>query len=350
MLVYLSGNSLLTHTPYSDLILAIYSTFLFFYTINSIRPLIAHKEKMIIILFTIIFIIQVILGGSFNIITLGGFYLRFLVAFLTIRLVEDYLSKLVVVMFYLAIISFAFYALQYFIPSVAHIITEQFRPLNQNLGIYGEVNFLIHQYDFRNNVGYRKFAGLIIARNGGPFYEPGPFSAWLLLSMIALGLRHDRFPSKHFFWIINTLSLCVITTISTMGIGLLPLVYFFCMIKQNKHKLSRRIVCVIILTALTYLLVWSGSIQEKLIQEYNFTTQKNLGWEGTRYGGLLYLIPQISQRPFFGWGLHNDYRIRTINITHASYGNGIGFIFIRYGLAGFILMSVCFFGSLKKKR
>ncbi len=208
-------------------------------------------------------------------------------------------------------------------------------------------NGLQYFYTFYHTVGYRT----IYQRNAGIFWEAPAYAIFLNMAIVYLVTYRDMFKRKFFSRSLVILIITVCTTLSTIAyicLGIV-LIYVFLSLKKNPlinnnmmHQTEmqessgskRKIIIYAIVLAGIALLVYMENrfsiISYKLINRgASYTTRTN-----DTYMSVLLAM----RRPFFGYGVFNDYSVyilQTMGVVNNS--SGLGAMLVAWGIPVTIL-------------
>jgi hypothetical protein len=291
------------------------------------------KLPIIFFAFMLIFIFQSIRDISFMLFTELGFLITLFIAYAMQSLVKDFPKQFVNVMFHLGILSFLFY-----IP--AQIIGNEFKSWFQWLRAdLGEYYFHIYIHNFR--IISNAYIANQEWRNAGVFWEPGAFSGYLLITLVFLSLSRKSFSQSQFRTRFILLSSCLVTTFSTSGYLIFPLIYFIFYLPSTQAsgmgKGSIFILSLLILTATIPFLMELPFMQEKIGSEIAQSLSREGGYGMSRIGGFLFDFDFIVDKPIIGWGPDPTIRMDYSSVDEEVFfrqGNGLTGFVVKFGLLG----------------
>lgn len=288
------------------------------------------RSQVVLLVFLAVLSIQSISMNTFHAITMAGFASRLFVAYATVRAVRDFPATYVAVLFWIGLVSWPFY--------LANILTggmlaQWCAPVGRIVGVEGVTHIVIH--GFRPDV----------FRNASWFWEPGAFSACLLLAIMLLGIMRQRWSPRRYRIMLAVLSLTVVSTLSTAGMVLLPLCLWIvsCGGAVNSAREALAWVGGLVLVVGCYAALCNVTyVGVKVRSQYEAALERRSGWEINRFGTLLSDLEYIRSRPLFGWGAHSETRYllhggRTVE----GQGNGLSDFTAKYGLLGIGTYLVC---------
>lgn len=181
------------------------------------------------------------------------------------------------------------------IPSGHHIINniasalprlgwENLYNMESNTVFNARTLYLFTISDFESN----------IARNYGPFWEPGRFTIYLTLAMALnlYGNNEKLLSNKNIIFFLTNL-----TTFSTTGYFAMAIILFAYIVGNHKIGKFSRIVLFVILFGVS-LSVWELDFMSEKINEQS--TQLDVTY--SRFGAIVYHWSQIVESPFIGYG------------------------------------------------
>lgn len=333
LLVCLSGNKAFTGDDRVEALLILSTVFLFGVFLIKDRCVISTRFHLILYLFAALFLAQGISFYFFPFVTVAGFIIRIFVGYAVVRLVRDFPRAYIDVLFYTSIISLFFYVPEQLLHAVGVSFKSFFEPIRQLVADpSGDFNILVYNFDIPRE----------IHRNSAFFWEPGAFAGYVLLALIFLGLKKDTY----FLWDYKIrfliLSGCLLTTLSTMGYAVFPLVLLLhfnpgARTKAEVIKLILVTLAGVPLLALFFYQTWQlDFMKEKISYQHEKVLKRAPGWEKARYGTLVYDWEYIKRRPLVGWGLHDKTRHKLhYGKGPKGQGNGLSGAIHKIGIFGF---------------
>lgn len=291
------------HNEYAYVIVAGLFTILLFKR----RPMHISRGFFVIVnVFLLIQIIHALSFGSVNFKTTIGWFTRLYIAYIAVILVAEFMKSYINVMTHLCIISFCFH-IPYLLSEVGGFnFKEKFELLHNIFGLD-----LVRRYD----IGFHNFMVLMPERNAGLFWEPGAFAGFILLAIAFLGILQREKDSRRFRIQLIILVSALISTISTMGIVVLPLalsLVFRSKLSQiwwnRKMALSALILVLPALMAATF--IWKRpfiqAMREKVIKDIELLERQEVTLYSSRISCFTFHWEYIKRRPLTGWGRSND--------------------------------------------
>jgi len=281
--------------------------------------------------------------------TMTGFFLRVFIGYAAVRLVRDFPKKYVDIMYYTCLISFVFYLIGIMHVSTGIDLIRFFTPLNKLANPYRGFHIFVHNFVYYANVPEGLLMGpkthLLPLRNSSYFWEPGAFSAYILLAIVFLGLAKDKFEKRRYIKILAVLVIALLTTMSTAGYALLPLCLLFHL--KGIHLAIRQVPKILAVTVglavfciIAYQLDFVG---KEILEELDMVANREAGWELERFGSFVFDLEYIKRRPFLGWGLHHKTRhmLSAGVLPLWGMGNGLSDFTAKFGLLGLLTALAC---------
>lgn len=312
------------------------------------KPHIDARLGVVSLIFLILLAVHSFSFQFFPWVTMAGFFCRLFIGFAIISLVDDFPIVFIEVMSALCIISFGFWALtltgiiDVIYPNLLNLLSIEYqRHIRIPIGIY---TFIIEP------------SGIASRENSGMFWEPGVFSGYITIALIFLSYMKNYYPRKlykHRFIIFN---IAILTTCSTTGYIILPLVWFLQFPLKNKERILGVLILLVIVEASVvyiyknYIPFVGAKIQH---QVEGAIYQDTWRWHGNRFGAMLFDLEYIKQRPLTGWGLHGMTRKSLFTYVSDDVNKGSPFtdFIVKFGLVGiftYILFTYKAFLSLSE--
>jgi len=347
MKILINKNFLLTlllvyNSTYSSVIAFSYYTLLFSLII-SIFIFLKNKLKIdplfykFTILFLLVSIYLLVTLPYFDILLTGYNYLKFLYAYLSIKLIgSNFFKNIVNIAYYGSIISFPFYILQLINYDIAFSLVGFFQ---------NSFDFLSWRNDqMANNIIFT-INGDGALRNSGFMWEPKGFASFVTIAIIfRLFMNNLVLYDKK----IIVFVLAIISTFSTTGILVLFLILTFYFI--NKKALVLLSIFPIFLIISYSIFINSEILYKKILYEISLENEYKMLLEKKDYesdvyslgrtGSLLVDFNDFLKKPIFGYGFTRENRtqsafVKLVRVNGFSdllavYGLGIFLFFYRY--------------------
>lgn len=264
----------------------------------------------------LIYIFQSIRYDAFDVsvVQLLYFAIRFaLPAMYLVIIGKDYFKYYINIIYGYSIISFVFWAIAIFIPSLdlyLRTLAIVFSRATGSLVVeYKNISFfLIHT--FTTQSGYH-----IIPRNAGPFWEPGAFAVYLTVAMVMLFLKTRSVKSKY----MNVLAIAMISTQSTAGYLSLFLFYGWAIfVSRSKYKGFLLIVLVIVGFYLYSEMDFLGDKVSSMYEQQS--TQDLSGFTSGRFYSARKSIRGALEFPIIGRGISRRTDVDEYSEFYGSYG------------------------------
>lgn len=314
-------------------------SFLIFFSFWLKKPLYIHKESIYLFCFFIILLfIHLISFGSIVLMSSIGFLLKLGIAFLTVRLIPDFFEKYINILFYLAVISLAFY-----IPTLLGINME---------GVFSFLKLPLANSDI-SHIGIHNFQQSSETRNSGLFWEPGAFAGYLVLALYFIVIGTAGRVKK---WKIITLIIALLTTQSTTGYlaGFILLVFWPIRSGHMKQSYMRIVISIFVLggiVLIAFIVFHEFSfLGEKIAQQIENALIAGKGYQITRFGNFIYDLQFIAQRPFGGWGANPETRFyldSELAEFISGQGNGLTGFAVKFGLIALIIYFTYLYRGLR---
>ena len=304
--------------------------------------------------FIILFFLQYISSGIIPYTTQIGFLIRILIAYFAIKIVGKEFPKFYInLMVIFSLISFVFYIPIVFSPSFEHFLSGHIAPLfahyDYSTGIYKPFpQFIIYTVNTQRDIS-------IIARNSGPFWEPGAFAGYLIIGII-FNLIISKKLLKNKKSII--LGLALLSTLSTTGylaFGVLIISYLFTYV-----NLDKKIIWIpVILIAFYFIYNQFNFLSKKIEKDLKYSTSgPTQTLARTRFVGAELDIEELMESPILGKGLvAEDYSYsikkkinhRTNGDTHFANQFGLILFFIYFYSMYRSFRALCLVNNVKTK-
>lgn len=332
LVVGLSGNQAFTAGGRTEPMLALAALLLGALLLHRRQSLVTRPLHVVVLIFSAIFLLHAAYFYFLPVKTVAGFMVRLFIGCAVVRLVRDFPLTYVRVLSWTAVVSLLFYIpeqLGYFAGFDFKLL---FAPLERLVGVPGDYNILIYNFDVPRE----------IHRNSAFFWEPGAFAGYLLLALVLLGLRRSALPTRLYRRHLLILSTALLTTLSTMGYVVLPVVLLLHLpaarlSRQDGVRLAAAMAVGLPLMLLVGYQGWNlDFVKSKIEQQQEQTEERTGQWHKTRFGNLLFDWEYIRRKPLVGWGLHERTRFA---LHHGQpitgLGNGLSATLARVGAVGF---------------
>jgi hypothetical protein len=287
----------------------------------------SQKSVIFVASFIGIFILQIIIHGSIVVIASIGYTVKIIIAMLVVRLVPDFFSKYIAVMYFLAALSLFFY-----VPTLLGI---DLRSMFSSVNLFGGSN-IVH-------IGLHNFQRSFEVRNCGVFWEPGAFAGYLVLAIFFSVIFKESPQSK---WTLRILILALVTTQSTAGLltgFIVFLVYAYSKVKADEQsKFGFMLIPVLLMVALVgyFSFGYFDFLGDKINGQLMATSDEAGGFQINRFGNFLFDLNYIYDSPLLGWGANPETRF-SVNSELADLitGQGVGLtgFIVKFGLPSFFI-------------
>ena len=262
-----------------------------------------------------------------------------MIAYSVVVLISDVAGTYVFVIVGLAGVSLAFYGFQ----QAAMALSLDVEALTRPVAVY-DVNvarsIFVHTFYFDQ---------LSATRNSGFFWEPGALAGYVNLGLVFLCLMRQRFTSKGFMIRFVVLSVCLLTTQSTIGYVAYGVVMCLEMITGAWYTPRTRLIRLLCGTCAIAVL-WTVSMEiefmrPKIEHSISLTTTRSGQWQADRLGTVMFDLEYITKRPFTGWGLNDATRMllnpEASGAALTGRGNGMTDFAAKFGVGMLLLWVTC---------
>ena len=335
LMICVSGNPLFTDGRFDEAVLVTTAALAAAVLIRRRRLAITPASVGVVLALTLILLVQGMLFAFLPVVTTGGFLIRLFIAYATVRAVNRFPKVLVRVMCFLAVLSLCFYLIDTALSLGGVSMRNWFSPPAVKRLCLIRYHIILHNFNFsEDSLPYR---------NAGLMWEPAAFAGYLLMAMILLGLDGEQAAHRRYKWALVLLTLCVVTTQSTMAYLVLPfaLGLHAALWARRRHRLRPwpAAIGAVVLAAGVYLTWQVDFVGRKTTKHYSQAVMKQRGWEINRFGSMLYDLEYIRRRPWMGWGIHKKTR-RALNPgteVDQSQGNGLSDFIAKFGFVGLMV-------------
>lgn len=304
-IVAFSGNPVLTTPEVARYLASIAAVLLGLVLLLKRRPLGSYRGFSILVLFGAITAIQTIHFSSFPAFTVLGLLCRLVIAYSAVVLIRDLAGTYLRVMLVLASLALAIY------------FTCQAGIL---LGV--DVAAMTRPFALNDSAGSVSWSILIQTffqdppdanRNAGMFWEPGALAGYLNLALVFLCLIRTRFTRKGYFIRFAVLSVCLLTTKSTVGYIAYGVVLCMEVIARTRpggrFNLPGYVSAGLALAVFCVLAANQDFIAPKIENSIQVVTERTANWQTDRIGTIVFDLDYIAARPLTGWGMRNETRL-----------------------------------------
>jgi len=238
--------------------------------------------------------------------------------------------------YYLTIISLFFYTWQ-----IVHFNS-----------LYSILKFLDLSQGWNSSKGYASIiiysirewsSSLLLPRNQGFTWEPGPFSSYVALA-IFFNLARNKIIFKNKLRLVVFL-IAILTTQSTTGFVLLLAIMIWIAWARFKSKYARIISIPLVLIIITLIFVNTPILQEKIIsesqQDVEELIENSILYDGSyapgRFASFQLGWIDFKNHPIAGIGGHTNSQYAKQEGASVSTINGFAMIMTRYGIIGLVL-------------
>lgn len=319
MIYFLAGNPVVTATAFR-IMTAVLSVILVLVALATNFRL-TQRHVFVVASFIGLFALQAIGTEYFAWIASIGFLVRILIALTATLLISDFPKVYIDVMFWTAVLSFPFYGLL--------VLT------------HGAIASWVAAFALRvpdPDVVLYYFPTVHLTQNNAYFWEPGVFGGYLILALVFLGARRERYTRRKYKIIFLVVVIAVVTTKSTGGYAALPLAMLYHGRALGRHLLTRLLVIIIAITIAVMAYQEAGFLGAKINRQFEVVEGQTGSWQVTRVGTLVSDWSQIKVHPLIGWGADASVRSPLLpsNVLTAE-GNGLSSFTAEFGTIGLMV-------------
>lgn len=276
----------------------------------------------------------------------AGFLVRLFLGYAAFTLVADAPRTLLEVLVGLATLALVVFAVDQLLFAVGIDIAALLVPVSV---VHGDLEYV--------STPFHTFPGALDRhRNAGVFWEPGALSGYALLGLLLLAFLPKRLPRRQLVGMATILSLAVLSTQSTTGYLVLPLVLLLLYVRRSSARGGGFLA--LGLAALTPLLAAGAFaayelpfMREKIESQVQSVQASEGEWELTRLGTLINDITDIRERPLAGWGANPLVRPSQLALSETArmtQGNGFANWIVRFGLVGLAVFLLSLAAGLRR--
>lgn len=294
-------------------------------------------DPKVILFFTfliLIFAIQSMIFNFFAPLTVFGFFIRVLNAYLIVKILGiNFTLMYSKLLYYLSLISFTIYIPSVVLPSIWPFL-RSLVPLFQ----------WIDPTETHENIIIYTTQHLESFRNSGPFWEPGAFAGYLIIALIFSYIKNPSFKSKQNI----VLLISILTTQSTTAFFALFVFLFFILYVYIKNIIFKIIVAAIILASGYFAFYNLDFLGKKVTEQLTLAQAADIKKDENtqRFLNVVRDIQDYENNELFGRGINSETRysfgpkdqIRTVGLTD---------VLVKFGTPFFILMLIMLYTSIK---
>jgi O-antigen ligase len=345
-LLALSGNPVFTTPEVNRVLIPIVAVVFGALILGRRRKTRRYRLLPVVVIFGIIVGIQAVHFMFLPAFTLLGLFCRFTVAFEFVALIPDFAGTYIRAVTVLAVMAMIFFFTNLAGSAVGIDIAGATRhfalPVQFNSGSW---TFLLHTYSINPTDA---------TRNAGMFWEPGAFAGYLNLALLFLCIIRSRFTKKSFYLQFAVLSVCLLTTQSTLGYVAFAVVILLALFSGTTIRIRSKartiIAAACILVAFATVAVNLRFMIPKIEHSIILTTAKSGSWQADRLGNLIFDFKYIVSRPLTGWGVSDQTRLmldpELKGNALVGRGNGMSSFAAEFGIPALLLWLYCFYRIL----
>ncbi|MCD8740539.1 O-antigen ligase family protein [Mucilaginibacter roseus] len=302
-------------------------------------------DKRFLLFMTVVLLVQIFQGasgGQYFWSTYFGLMLRFFWGYMVIRTTKmDFLKLYVKQLYFFSYISIFFYLAMVLVPNSETIFGKlsapfAFFPFSSTLE-NSDQTFHIIIYNFHGyRYLYQSNESLQMIRNCGPFWEPGAFVGFLIMSLFFLYISEGTIKNKKGLIFIIAMA----TTYSTTGYLALMLSLFVLLKAEfNKYK----VVIIPLLAAISMYAFFNLSFLNSKIKD-----QSAKDSDKSRFGSAARDLEFFFDSPFFGQGRNAESAYGQATSGDATTNNGLTSTLAGMGIVYMAAFSWMIIYSLKR--
>lgn len=304
---------------------------------------------VIAVIFATILLVQCIDFSFYPFVTISGFFVRLLIGYTLMRLVDDFPHAFVRAMVWLALLSFVFYLPYLFLAASGISVEGVITRISELLGTASNARRPLFLYTFMGDYS---------SRNAGMFWEPGAFAGYLALSLVFLAIIKKKIQLQDYRKYLLILSIALFTTMSTTGYIIYPLLlllhYDWSAVTLKKSIGRGLLACFVVMPLIAVVSIYSyyefDFLRNKIEYQLQKVEFKERMWEKTRFGSLVFDWKYIEKRPFTGWGLYSKtrYALDPGREELTGMGNGFSDFTAKFGIVGMLTWLVAVFTGFRR--
>lgn len=300
-----------------------------------------YNKNEILLFFSILFILYVIQCAFVDEYKLTSLISRLITLlstfFIAVIIKRRFVRIFISTLYWISCISLLIYGLCLF-PSVKSYLMYQIAPnfvsLNVQKAVFegGGINIIIYNFQ----VDYL-LESIGLARNCGPFWEPGMFAVFLSMALF-MNVFLEKTSLKYCNIVFIT---SLITTFSTAGYITVFFIAFIYIMQNKKYwiKIGGFLVLVGILIFCISNLDFLG---EKISKQINAI---ELGNDLSRFSAILTQFEMIASKPIFGGALIKNF---TTTFDYGTLASGTFLVFVTYGIPVGIFFYYMLYKSMRR--
>jgi len=323
--------------PYFSTMALYVPIFFLLVTVFIIRGYYLDKKFLIVmVILAVIILSQVYTFQFYSLLNITGIYLRIVVGYLIIKVVQEkFITYYTIILYYLTFAGTTVYLLVVTMPPIASIVKSVLVPVCRLFNIAHSQSLTVIVYNFDH---MDKF------RNSGPFWEPGAFGGYLIIAIIFLHFD-DTIEEKSRK--LKVFIFALLTTISTTAIAALIIFLFFYYFHKIKNISLKIGLIAFVIFGVYFVYISFDFIGKKIEDQYNVATKGNAYGSNTdtqRFLSFLRDWEDFRGHELVGRGFHPLTRFKYVDKADIR---TVGFsdIIVRLGLPFFILTMIGLYKS-----
>lgn len=264
--------------------------------------------------------------------TLFGFFSKIIIAYVIIKLVNrSFIGNYVNLMFIITLISFLFW-----IPS---FLSNQLRNF-----VTAAAPFNVVGFDYPSYIIYQTNMGDVgeLARNCGPYWEPGAFAGFLIIALIFNHIKSQNLNNRKSLVLIAG----VLSTFSTTAYIALFL-FIVLMIVKYRSPVRTALFLIIIIPISIYAFQELPFLKDKISDQIEVSeSDVSISRHRNRFTSAIIDLEDFKEYPLSGRGKYDETRF-DIGVKATNRNNGTTDLLVMYGLVGFIIYFTYYFISFR---
>lgn len=287
------------------------------------------KFFIFLTIFISLSLLQIFKFQNTNINAYFGMLLTILNAYIIIKILqEEFLDIFIKIMIFIAYLSIIIFAFINIFPSISDFLINHFSIFEQIKNEYSVKKYFLGFYT------------IIVPqewRNSGPFWEPGAYVGYLIITLLFLFIKEKKILTKKNFIIY----ISILTTVSTTGYIVVVVFITTVILINNKNIISRIILGTFILI-LSFNIMSLDFMGEKIKDRINIANTARLDSDvSSRFLDVLRDYNDIQGHEIIGRGVTPNTRFENYSIfTLTSRTNGFTDTLVRYGIPFTILIFI----------
>ena len=251
------------------------------------------------------------------------------------------------------------FSLIFYIPfSILFILKIDLSSILTSFGFQADPSRLDSVIKYPLHLVFHNFSGLfdeghgnnnLVPRNSSFFWEPGAFLGTIVMSFLIFILLKKYYSKSEFTSIFKWLIIGIISTFSTTGLLLLPLLILLMFLRNRNFSISTslKVSFITLILALINLIGYYQipTLNSKIADEFESVENNERGSETTRLGSLLMVSTLVLENPYLGVGFAASNKVFEKRLAFIGYeftdigiGNGMILMLAWAGIPYFVIL------------